>query len=144
MYLISWTKKSTRSWSKSEELVKISWLMTVSVDDHAEKLIQQLIIDGLGYHDDGEETLGVGEDAFDGRTVFIVAHSLNCIVYTARKRLKEAARENDQKMTKKARRIAEVSSGSQGSILKHLQTGISAAPKPKPTEVASKIPDLLK
>jgi hypothetical protein len=24
------------------------------------------VTDGLGYHDDGEEHLGVGEDAFDG------------------------------------------------------------------------------
>ena len=26
-----------------------------------------LLTDGLGYHDDGEEHLGIGEDAYDGK-----------------------------------------------------------------------------
>lgn len=63
---------------------------------------------------------------------------VNLTVFVARKRLKEQARENDIKIAKKARKLAEASAGDRGSILKHLQTGISAAPKPKATDVARK------
>eukprot|EP01032_Pedospumella_encystans_P013686 gene13686-15740_t len=59
---------------------------------------------GLGYHDDGEEHLGVGEDAYD-----------------AKKRLKESARDGDNRLSKKARKLAESSLGPKNSILRHMQ-----------------------
>ncbi|KAJ1425666.1 ribonuclease H-like domain-containing protein [Ochromonadaceae sp. CCMP2298] len=61
---------------------------------------------GLGYHDDGEEHLGIGEDTMD-----------------AKKRLKDAQRDGDNRLSKKARRLAD-SSGPKGSIMRHMQAGM--------------------
>eukprot|EP01036_Dinobryon_divergens_P035626 gene35626-46208_t len=70
--------------------------------------------DGLGYHDDGEEHLGIAED-----------------VSEAKKRLQDMSKEGDSKLAKKARRLAdEIASSSQrNSILKHVKTGLPSLPK---------------
>lgn len=65
--------------------------------------------------------------------------TLTYVFYLARKRLKEEAREHDSKIAKKARRLAE-SSGQSGSILKHLQTGVTVPAKPAAKDIASKLP----
>jgi hypothetical protein len=56
----------------------------------------------------------------------------------AKRRLQEAARQGDSSTAKKARRIAEASSAQRGSILKHLQTGISGTRVVSAKEVARK------
>eukprot|EP01031_Cornospumella_fuschlensis_P037557 gene37557-45616_t len=67
--------------------------------------------DGLGYYDDGEEILGVGEDGFD-----------------LKKRLKEASKQEDMKVAKKARKLAEDTIGQKNTMLKHL-SNVPTAPK---------------
>jgi hypothetical protein len=67
------------------------------------------IIEGLGYYDDGEEVLGVSDEGMDGK-----------------RRLQELARNSDSKMNKKARKLAEESTFQRGTILKHVQPGISS------------------
>eukprot|EP00981_Chlorochromonas_danica_P004507 scaffold911_cov162-Ochromonas_danica.AAC.10 len=67
--------------------------------------------EGLGYVDNGEEIVGVGEDRYD-----------------VKKRLKEAAKAEDAKMAKKARRLVE-DYNPKNTLLRHLQPGTMNAPK---------------
>ena len=43
--------------------------------------------------------------------------------HDAKKRMKDAAREGDSKVSKKAKLLAEASAGQKNSILRHMQTG---------------------
>ena len=45
----------------------------------------------------------------------------------AKKRLKESVREGDDRLSKKARRLAESSQGPKNSILRHMQSGVPGA-----------------
>lgn len=81
----------------------------------------------MGYHDDGEEVLGVAEDSSDGIFYIILSsygNFLTMIITVAKRRLREQGRIGDSKVAKKARMLAEATSaGQKGSILRHLQTG---------------------
>lgn len=65
----------------------------------------------MGYYDDGEEHVGVGEDALE-----------------AKRRMKAAAEEGDGKSAKRAKRLAEDSSASVGQKTMHsfVRTGQSS------------------
>jgi TPR repeat protein len=108
---------------KNVEEKKILLLMTVCILTflYSSNFYHFGVLDGLGYHDNGEEIMGVPEESRD-----------------AKRRLQEAARQGDSNAAKKARRIAEASSGQRGSILKHLQTGISGTRVVSAKEVARK------
>jgi len=60
-------------------------------------------------------------------------------IVTAKKRLKEAARDGDNRLSKKARKLAENSQGPKNSILRHMQaTGPGAAGRAPATKKESK------
>eukprot|EP01038_Epipyxis_sp_PR26KG_P011762 gene11762-15739_t len=78
---------------------------------NSRRIADSFVVDdnGMGYYDNGEEIVGVGEDAYDSK-----------------KRLKEAAKEGDSKMSKKARMLAEASAADgKNSIKRHLLHGVS-------------------
>ena len=57
-------------------------------------------------------------------------------IYVAKKRLKEMARDGDSKVAKKARILAEASLGQKNSILRHMQTGATAAQRLPAKDIA--------
>jgi hypothetical protein len=62
-------------------------------------------------------------------------------VSIAKKRLKEAARDGDDRLAKKARKLAESSLGPKNSIMRHMQAGVPGASRaPAEKKMSSKIP----
>lgn len=142
---MKWSMRTnTKSWWRDGEMRTISSWTTVR--HPAVKIVvdcaymPHYYLDGLGYHDDGEEHLGVAEDAFDGENccaylrLQTTAEYLPIVTSPAKKRLKDAAREGDNRLTKKARMLAESSQGPKGSILRHMQAGIPGAASRMPAE----------
>ena len=60
-----------------------------------------LFVDGLGYHDDGEEHLGQALDAYDGKICNLGTAILDLYCIIAKKALLEDAEEEDAKKLKK-------------------------------------------
>ena len=74
-------------------------------------------------------------DAITTETCFVTYFQFRSLPVTqAKKRLKDAAREGDNRLSKKARMLAESSQGPKGSILRHMQAGIPGAANRMPAE----------
>jgi hypothetical protein len=109
--MILWMKINMPKLLKVVVKLETLWLMMVSclVSLFLSLLYMLFFIEGLGYYDDGEEVLGVSDEGMDGK-----------------RRLQELARNSDSKMNKKARKLAEESTLQRGTILKHVQPGITS------------------
>ena len=110
-------------------------------------------LDGMGYYDDGEEHVGVADDALDGNrnftckifdcfyddTMIPTTFLMISTILSVKRKLMAAAEEGDSKSAKRARRLAEDASAATGQRSMHsfVKTGQSTAQRASSSKLES-------